>query len=68
MARRPPVTDHYADGTYRCRALANLLERDRLFTDGLRQEARQLGLKVIEVGSAMIEEELAHQVTSALGL
>lgn len=50
------------------RALANLLERDRLFTERLYQEARRLDLRVIAVDSPMTEDELAQQVTEAFGL
>jgi 2-phosphoglycerate kinase len=50
------------------RALASLLERDRLFTGRLRRETRQLGLRVIEVDPALTEDDLAHRVTKALGL
>jgi len=50
------------------RALANLLERDRMFTEHLRQEARDLALRVIAVDTTLAETELAEQVTEALGL
>jgi 2-phosphoglycerate kinase len=50
------------------RALRNLLERDRLFTDRLRQEARGLGLPVIEINTTMTEEGLASRVARTLGL
>jgi 2-phosphoglycerate kinase len=50
------------------KALHNLLERDRLFTDRLRSEARCLGLPVIDIGTAMTEDALAAQVTEVFGL
>lgn len=50
------------------RALANLLERDRMFTDHLDQEARRLDLRVIAVDTPMTEAELAGQVAEAFGL
>lgn len=50
------------------RALANLLERDRLFTEHLRQEARRLDLRVIAVEPTMTEADLVQQVTQAFGL
>jgi 2-phosphoglycerate kinase len=50
------------------RALANLLERDRMFTDELRDEARRLGLHVIEVGLGTTEDDTAELVMSALAL
>lgn len=50
------------------RALANLLERDRMFTDRLEQEARRLELRTIAVDTPMTEDELVDQVTEAFGL
>jgi 2-phosphoglycerate kinase len=50
------------------RALRNLLERDRMFTERLYQEARRLDLRVIEVNTTMTEDDLAERVTEALGL
>ena len=48
-------------------ALSNLLERDRMFTDRLRDETKRLGLTAIEVDTAMTEDELVRQVTQAFG-
>jgi 2-phosphoglycerate kinase len=50
------------------RALANLLERDRMFTERLDQEARRLDLRVMAVGPPVTEDELAERVTEAFGL
>jgi hypothetical protein len=50
------------------RALRNLLERDRMFTERLREETRSLGLCGIEVDVGMTEDELAGGVSAALGL
>ena len=50
------------------RALANLLERDRMFTERVRAEAAGLGLRVIEVDTTMTEDELAGRVSEAFGL
>lgn len=50
------------------RALRNLLDRDRLFTDRLRAETSRLGLPAIEVDAALSEDDLAGQVAAALGL
>ena len=50
------------------RALRNLLERDRMFTERLYEEARRLELCVIEVDATMTEDDLAERVTKALGL
>ncbi len=49
-------------------ALQNLLERDRMFTDRLRREARRLDLPVIEISTAMTEDGLARRVTEVFGL
>jgi hypothetical protein len=50
------------------RALRNLLERDRMFTDRLRQELRRLGLPAIEVSTAITEDDLAGRVAEVFGL
>jgi hypothetical protein len=50
------------------RALQNLLERDRMFTDRVREEAVSLGLRTVEVDVTMTEDDLAGRVTAALGL
>ena len=48
--------------------MRNLLERDRMFTDALREEAARLGLPAIEVDAAMTEDDLAGRVTDVFGL
>jgi 2-phosphoglycerate kinase len=50
------------------RALRNLLERDRMFTDVLREETAHLHLPAIEVDATMTEDDLATRVTAAFGL
>ena len=50
------------------RALRNLLERDRMFTEQLCEEAKHLGLSVIDADIAMTEDDLAGRVTEAFGL
>jgi 2-phosphoglycerate kinase len=50
------------------RALRNLLERDRLFTERLREQTRRLGLRAISVDTTMTHDELAGQVAEAFGL
>ncbi len=50
------------------RALDNLLERDRMFTQRLRDEAGHLALPVIEVDATMTEVELTTRVTRTFGL
>ena len=49
------------------RALRNLLDRDRMFTERLSEEAESLGLRVIEVDTTVTEDGLAEQVAGALG-
>jgi len=46
------------------RALRNLLERDRMFTDILREETSRLGLAAIEVDTTMTEDDLVRRVTN----
>ncbi len=50
------------------RALRNLLERDRMFTDILREETARLELSTIEVDATMTEDDLAKRVTEVFGL
>lgn len=50
------------------RALRNLLERDRMFTERLYEQTRSLQLRVIEVDITMTEDDLAGRVTEALRL
>jgi len=49
------------------RARHNLLERDRMFTDRLREETGRLGLPAVEVGTGMDEDELVERVARAFG-
>jgi hypothetical protein len=49
------------------RALRNLLDRDRMFTGRLSGEAGRLGLRVIELDTAISEDELAERVTECWG-
>jgi 2-phosphoglycerate kinase len=50
------------------RALRNLLERDRMFTERLYEETKRLELRVIEVDTTMTEDDLVERVTEAFGL
>lgn len=50
------------------RALQNLLERDRLFTDRLALEVRRLGLDAVQVDTATTEDELLARVRAVLRL
>lgn len=50
------------------RALANLLERDRLFTDRLRHATTSLGLPAIELDGSVGADALTARVARAFGL
>ena len=50
------------------RALRNLLERDRMFTETLREETSRLGLTTIEGDTTMTEDDLVERVTNLFGL
>ena len=49
-------------------ALRNLLERDRMFTDILREETARLGLPAIEVDVTITEDDLFKRVTEVFKL
>lgn len=50
------------------RALRNLLERDRLFTERVRSDATSAGLPVITIDISITEDELADRVARQFGL
>ena len=50
------------------RALANLLERDRMFTDALADEAAQADLTLLPVDGTRTPDELAAELAMRLGL
>ncbi|HSE32370.1 MAG TPA: hypothetical protein VLA93_12440 [Pyrinomonadaceae bacterium] len=50
------------------RALSNLLERDRMFTDFLRDEAARLELPAVNVDRPMTENDLVKRVSEVFGL
>jgi 2-phosphoglycerate kinase len=50
------------------KALRNLLERDRMFTDLLAEETKRLELPAVEIDTTTTEEDLAGRVTKILGL
>jgi len=50
------------------RAMRNLLERDRMFTDALREETARLEVPAIEVDATMTEDDLVRRVTDVFGL
>jgi len=50
------------------RALQNLLVRDGLFTERLREETRRAGLPAIEVDPSVTEDALVERITKQFGL
>jgi 2-phosphoglycerate kinase len=50
------------------RALSNLLERDRMFTERLAAETADLGLPAIEVAPGLTEDDLAGRDAAGFGL
>ena len=50
------------------KALQNLLERDRMFTDVLREETTRLGLSVIDVETTTTVNDLTRRVKDIFGL
>ena len=50
------------------RALRNLLERDRMFTDRLDRQTKELRLRSIEVDATMSEDDLFRRVSAAFEL
>ena len=66
--RGGPAAGFLARTTDPERAMRNLLERDRMFTDLLREETARLELAAVEVEAGMTEDELTGRVTEALGL
>jgi 2-phosphoglycerate kinase len=50
------------------KALHNLLERDRMFTERLGREATSLDLDVIRVDTTVTEDDLTRKVAQAFGL
>jgi hypothetical protein len=50
------------------RALSNLLERDRMFTQRLERETNAAGLPAIRVDGSMSEDALASEVAARFGL
>ena len=68
FASRDPSLQFWRRTSDPDRALRNLLERDRLFTDQLREEAGRLVLPVIEVDATVTEDALVGRVADAFGL
>jgi hypothetical protein len=67
-SREAAVLGFLAKTTDPERALRNLLERDRMFTDTLREETARLEVPAIEVDATMTEDGLAERVTAVFGL
>jgi hypothetical protein len=65
--RWPELAHRYGLRLYEL-ALANLLERDRLFTERLRRDAETLGLETIEVDGTAEAGEVAGRVAQSLCL
>jgi 2-phosphoglycerate kinase len=66
FARRGATpADHTSDPD---RALRNVLERDRLFTERLEREAADLELPAIRVDVGMTEDDVTEQVRAAFAL
>jgi hypothetical protein len=63
-----PASGFLARTTDPERALRNLLERDRMFTDILREETAHLEVPAIEVDATMTEDDLAQRLTEVFGL
>jgi len=68
FARRPDIADLVGATRDPGRALANLLERDRLFTERLRTECARLVLPTIDVEVGIDEDALTAAVAEALAL
>ncbi len=50
------------------KALCNLLERDRLFTERVREETKRLGLPAIDVDNTTTADDLVQRVGDLFGL
>jgi 2-phosphoglycerate kinase len=68
LASRGTIAEIPARTSDPARALSNLLARDRLFTDRLVAQTRQLHLSAITVDRAVTEDELTERVRQVLGL
>jgi 2-phosphoglycerate kinase len=50
------------------RALQNLLERDRMFTDRIKEQTQRLDLTIITVSSTITDEDAAQRLATTFGL
>jgi hypothetical protein len=67
-SRRGSAAGFLAKTTDPERALRNLLERDRMFTDMLREETARLEVPAVEIDATMTEDDLVQRVTEVFGL
>jgi 2-phosphoglycerate kinase len=67
-SRGGPAPGFLAKTTNPEKALGNLLERDQLFTDMLREETSRLEIPAVEVDAAVREDDLVKRVTEVFGL
>lgn len=67
-SRGGPAWSFLARTSDPARALKNLLERDRMFTDVLREETTRLGLPVIDVEKSTTENDLTRRVKDVFSL
>lgn len=69
FARRGwPATGFVARTSAPERALSNLLARDALFTERLREQTARLGLPAIEIDGSMGEERTVERIAARFGL
>jgi hypothetical protein len=66
--RRSPAEAFWLRTSDPSRALDNLLERDRLFTDAVASEATQYGLRALRMDGTHTIEQTADAVAASLGL
>jgi cytidylate kinase len=66
--RGGPASGFLSKTTHPERALENLLERDRMFTDRLENEVADLQLRAIHVNTGVSEEDSADLVAKIFGL
>jgi hypothetical protein len=67
-SRGAPASGFLAKTTDPERALRNLLERDAMFTDALREETARLEVPAIQVDATTTEDDLTRRVTDVFGL
>jgi hypothetical protein len=68
LASRGSLADIAGQTSDPDKALRNLLERDRMFTELLRRDTKRLDLHAIEIDIAMTEDDLMERVMEIFGL